>query len=55
MRSSLKRVDFGQRQPKECYGPEKSGDVRIAEIKQEERNVGAVSLDDSEVEGPTQD
>ena len=37
-------------QPKECYGPERSGGIRMAETKSKERNVEAVKADD-EVEG----
>ena len=37
-------------QPKECYGPERSGGIRMAETKSKERNVEAVK-DDDEVEG----
>lgn len=37
-------------QPKECYGPERSGGIRMAETKRKERNVEAVKADDDEVE-----
>ena len=37
-------------QPKECYGPERSGGIRMAETKSKERNVEAVKVDDDEVE-----
>ncbi len=37
-------------QPKECYGPERSGGIRMAETKSKERNVEAVKADDDEVE-----
>ena len=37
-------------QPKECYGPERSGGIRMAETKSKERNVEAVKVDDEEVE-----
>ena len=40
-RAKKKRTKTNQ--PKECYGPERSGGIRMAETKSKERNVGRQS------------